>query len=131
MLSAQMVVLNVTLNLILVWPLQEGGLALATSICSTFQVYRLCRRIRPLLPAVNWRHIAGGFGQTAVASVVMGVVVWLMVRPDILGGRDHLLQLAAAVPVGVLVFAAVAYAIRCPELQQLLSRSRRVPAEAK
>ncbi|HUT09084.1 MAG TPA: murein biosynthesis integral membrane protein MurJ [Thermoguttaceae bacterium] len=63
--------LNLALNLTLIWPLAEAGLAVATSISATVQVFVLVwifsRRESPL----HWPTLAATTGRTMLATLLM------------------------------------------------------------
>lgn len=69
------VALNFTLNLILVFPLQERGLALATAITATLQVIWLALRLTTRLREIPWPEIARGAFRTAAAAAAMTTVL--------------------------------------------------------
>lgn len=116
------VALNLVLNLILVFPLAEGGIALATSFASAVQVIWLSRSLRRRLPEVRWGQVVAGFARTALAVAAMSAFLWVIQRPAALGQSSYLLLLAVAIPGGVAVFAATSFALRCREASELLSR---------
>ncbi len=68
------VVLNIALNLTLIWPLGTGGLALSTAICSYLQVMILIA----ILTKRFGKGFFDGFGpvllKTIVATVIMSVI---------------------------------------------------------
>jgi putative peptidoglycan lipid II flippase len=115
-------VLNVALNFALVFPMAEAGLALATAVSSAVQVVWLSIVLGRHLPDVRWGFIAAGAARTVVASGAMGMIVWCIIRPSVLGNFNSLVQLAVVIPVAVVVFALAARTLKCPELADLLSR---------
>ncbi len=113
---------NLVLSVALVFPLAEGGIALATAIASAGQVVWMAHAFRKRLPEVSWRGVADGLARTAGAAAALGVFLWCLQRPGVLGRASDLLLLAVAVPGGVLVFVLAAFALRCQETSELLSR---------
>jgi putative peptidoglycan lipid II flippase len=123
--SIVMVVINLGLNLTLIWPMREAGLAWATSVSAIIQCVVLVALLGRKLPAPPIdRGVLGGFGGVAVLSVLMGGLV-LGVRelmPEPTRYTHHLLRLGACTLVGGLGFIALARAMRLPELPWLLER---------
>ena len=101
-----MVGLNLVLNLTLIWPLAEAGLAISTTLAGMVQLLLLVvifsRREAPL----GWRRLAATTARTILATLVMGIVVYLtLVRMPEGGGLASQL-----VRVGVpLLFGMVTY----------------------
>ena len=121
--SVIIVVINLALNLILVGPLREAGVALATAISAVLQIawlgWILFRRIGPM----EIGDLAGAFGKTAVGTVVMGVVVWAIVAdrsPLFTGDWPAWAKVVLTVPLGCVMFAGIAKLLRLPELESLL-----------
>ena len=126
------VALNLTLNLLLIWPMREAGLAWSTAISSIFQL--------TLLALLARRRLLGGMGlldretrasvvRTVGMSIAMGlavaavVVLWPRLRiGDWLADASGL---AASVVVGAAVYAAAAR--RTPEMRWLLAGHDETP----
>jgi putative peptidoglycan lipid II flippase len=121
------VVLNLSLNLALVFRFEERGLATATAVTAFVQVSWLLRRLRPLLPEVDWRSIGRSVFQAAIACLAMTAALVALRHPAIaeglLGGRP-IPRLAVMVPLGVGVFAGAARLMRMEELGALVGRAR-------
>ncbi len=102
--AAAAVVVNVVLNLILIWFLGTGGLALSTAVCSYLQVIILLFVLRRRFEHSILTGLTATVVKTASATVVMCIVgtslLYLMRRLP--GGADGLrfdiLRLAAVVP---------------------------------
>ena len=116
------VALNLVLSFVLVFPLAEGGIALATAVASAIQVVWLAWAFRQRLPQVRWGAIATGVAKTIAAVAVMtAFLVWLQ-HSSLLTETGNLLRLAVAIPAGAAIFIATALALRCQEVSELLSR---------
>lgn len=125
--SLAMVVLNVALNLALIWELKEAGLGWSTAVCAAVQcgaLFVLARRVlpEPILDAST--RLA--MGRIAVAAGVMGGVVWALGRfmPWPPGWTGSLATLLVKSGVGAVAFAVSARLFGCHELGWLLSRRR-------
>lgn len=124
-LAIVMVGFNLCLNMALIWPLREAGLAWATSTAAVVQCGVLavvCRRLigEPLLDREGWLGVA----RVAAAAGVMSAAVLgvLRVAPAADGWSGHLVRLAAACLTGGAGYAAAAGLLRCRELGWLLKR---------
>ena len=116
------VALNLVLSFVLVFPMAEGGIALATAVASALQVVWLAYAFRRRLPQVRWGAVGAGVSRTAVAVAVMAVFLVLIQRPGLLGEAGNWLLLAVAVPGGALAFVIAARLMRSTELTDLLAR---------
>ena len=120
-----MVVLNFALNLALVFPLKERGLALSTAVCATIQVIWLATRLNRQLPELRWRVIAGAVVRMLLATAVMSAVLAALSLPTVLGdaiGANAAIRLAVLVAAGVLSYALAAFLLRIEELRSVLRR---------
>jgi len=70
-----MVGVNLGLNLLLVGPLAERGLALATAVTAVLQVALMGRGLRPWLAGEGWRRTRSVTARALLASAVMGVML--------------------------------------------------------
>jgi putative peptidoglycan lipid II flippase len=73
-----MILFNFTLNMTLVWWIQEGGVALSTSISAFVQCIVLLMILRKRLGRLGLRSIAATVGKCVLAAVVMVQVGWLV-----------------------------------------------------
>lgn len=119
------VVINLTLNLVLVQMFEERGLALGTAICATIQVVWLSRRLTRTVPQLDWRVVLGPVARMLVPTAVMiGVVLGLSRIGDEVSwiGRRDWLTLTLLVGGGAGSYAAVARMMGIEELRDLLHR---------
>lgn len=126
--SALTVVLNLALNLTLVWWLYEAGLGLATAICAAVQCAYLAAVLSRRIAGIDWRGIAGSVGKTAAATAVMCVAVLAVDRllPALASPRvDALLRLAVRMATGTAAYALAARLLGSAELR-VLGRRRHV-----
>ena len=78
--SFLMIVLNLGLNLTLVWWLREGGIALSTTIAAVLQGAILLLMLRKRLGALGVSSLMANVGKSLLAAVVMTMVGWLLVQ---------------------------------------------------
>jgi putative peptidoglycan lipid II flippase len=116
-----MVGLNLTLNLLLVGPLAECGLALATVITTTLQVGLLSWNLRPWLTGEAWRQAFSRMARALVASAVMGGAILLSLRLLPAGDRlvTQALSLAGAVLAGAATYLGLAWLLGIREVWDL------------
>lgn len=122
------VVLNIVLNLILMGPLKHGGLALATSIASLFNVLALLYILRKRVGRLGGRRILSSGLKLAAASAVMGgAAAWM--AHSWMGGMTTTLQRAGAllaiILLAVALFAGCSYALKSEELAFLYQTFRK------
>ncbi|MBZ0173411.1 MAG: polysaccharide biosynthesis C-terminal domain-containing protein, partial [Phycisphaerales bacterium] len=120
------VALNLTLNVTLIWPLGEAGLAWSTAISSIFQLVLLCRIARrrllagPLLDSETKSSVVRTIGTSIAMGIVVAAVVAFWPARSTWGA--HAGVLAVAVVAGAAVYAGLARFVRAPELRWLLAR---------
>jgi putative peptidoglycan lipid II flippase len=123
-IAAGVVVVNLILNLILVRPLQEAGVGLATAITSCLQVTLLVRGLRRKVTMFDAAAFTKSVLRTTGITMVMAIVVWLSLRlipvPDTRWGAATLL--VVAVPIGCVTVAVFSRVIGATELSELLHR---------
>ncbi len=115
--------LNVVLNVSLIWPMGGRGLALSTALVAAIQCLTtgglLQRRVGKLL----WFEIGLTFTKTAIASGAMAVTCWLLLQRA--SGESSLasrsITLALPLVAGSAVYLGVAWLIRLREPWLLLS----------
>jgi putative peptidoglycan lipid II flippase len=134
--------LNLVCNLILVWPMAEGGLALATALSAVFQTAVLARLLgrrstglrpgaaglRPGGAGLDWRGVAASAGRTLLATAAMGAAVWAVLHwavplLPLTGWPLYAVQCFGGVAVGAVAFVLVARLLGMTELRDLLTRA--------
>ena len=112
--------LNIILNLALIGPMGHGGLALATSLAgAAYVIVTIALLYRKLKWQNNW-EILTALGKVLIASVVMGMVMWV---GNLLLG-DHMLQsfmrqavlIAGLITVGGGAYLSMAYILKIEEV---------------
>jgi putative peptidoglycan lipid II flippase len=127
-LALGMVGFNLALNLGLIWPLGEAGLAWSTSLCAAIQCGILARWTRRLLP--GGVHLfdgatAAAAARIAIAGIAMGAVVFLIeaALPSRTSWISHAIALAALTGGGGIAYLAASRFLGLSELRWLLSRA--------
>ena len=124
-IAGGMVVANLAMNLILVFPLEEPGIGLATTICAVIQDGLLLWFLSKRLPHIDWREILGSTTRSALATGIMAVGVlsanWLLSSWSVYA-HSSLVKVMCLTLAGLVTFLAGARAARCPELGEVLHR---------
>jgi len=126
MRSAMIAVLvNVILNLTLIWFMGTAGLALSTAICSYLQVFILIFMLRERLGT----HILDGLAVTLVKTFVATLLMWLvgagvlyLCRNWPAGTGFNILRLAVVVPSAAGVYLLAAKLLHIEMLSLLTGR---------
>lgn len=118
---------NLVLNLVLIWPLAECGLALATAVSAAVQGIVLALLLHRKFAELRWGAIGASAGRTVLATGVMAAAVWAAMEVaapalGLAGTADQVARLVAGVAAGAVAFGAVAWALRMDELRDLVSR---------
>jgi putative peptidoglycan lipid II flippase len=120
-----MVALNISLDLLLVGPLQELGLALAASITTCVNAFLLLGAFRARMELKQGERLLGGLLPALALTVLMGAVVYGV--DHVLAGRvpagsaGVALRTGAGLGAGLLVYLGLAGRL-CPQEWQELSR---------
>ncbi|MHB8571848.1 MAG: murein biosynthesis integral membrane protein MurJ [Candidatus Dormibacteria bacterium] len=122
------IVVNVLLNLGLVWwplHLQQGGLALGTSLAATFNLVLLGRTARVRLGGLDLRGLAGALARAAAGSAVMAAMAWGAYTVMVQRHTPHFAALMVSVLLGGAIYLASAQVLRSQELRLGLDLVRR------
>jgi len=106
--------LNVGLSLLLIAPLEQGGLALANSVATTVEALVLVLILRRRLGGVEGGSLWSSLARIVAASAVMGVVLGAVLI--LLRAWPGALVAIVGVVAGGAVYLAVAYALGAPEM---------------
>jgi putative peptidoglycan lipid II flippase len=126
--SAQAIVINTLLGLLFIrfTSLGHGGLALAYSLTSMWNMVSYLRGLRRAIGSIDGRRLLRSATLALVASVAMGLTAKAATTiAASYGGR--LMEVAIGVSAGVLVYMVMAFALRMEEislLKQALSAGR-------
>ncbi len=125
-LAVAAVGLNLTLNLLLIWPLREAGLAWASSASAAAQAAALLALCRRRIGAQPWDAAALRacahtlVGASLCAAAAMGAMRLTAARLDAARWSSQALTLAAAVGAGAGAYLAWARLIGADELRWLV-----------
>ena len=119
-----MVAFNLSLNLMLVFIMEEAGLALSTSISATVQACWLAYGLRKLFPELAWRRLRSPLIRLMLAAAGMAVV---LVAVAGVGESMHwhkAVRLMSMLGTGVAAYFLAAWLLRVEELRSALQRRR-------
>lgn len=121
-LAAWMVSLNLALNLTLIWPLAEAGLAVSTSLSAAIQVLALAAIFSRRHARLSWRELAATGAKTTLATLVMGIVVLLVLAwlPEGDALISQVLRVVAPLVAGMAAYCGCYWLLRGRELGMLL-----------
>ncbi|MFQ5893367.1 MAG: lipid II flippase MurJ, partial [Nitrospinota bacterium] len=111
--------LNIVLSLLLMGPLKHGGLALATSVASLFNVCGLLVAFKNRVGHLGGRRILTSTVKLTGSSAVMGLSAAWMAHRWIAGAATAMERgaaLATIILAGVVLYVACSYALKSEEL---------------
>lgn len=122
------VVVDLALNLSLVWPLAERGLAYSTAISATIQVVLLAWLIQKRVGRLDWRSLGFTCGKALVATAAMSAVcvIALWSIPEGIGELAKAAMLLGPIGLAIGTYFAVARWLGMGELALLFKRDREV-----
>ena len=120
---------NTILGVLLMQPLDHGGLALATSFASILNLGLLLQALKNKLGPLGWKGIIRSFGRTLVCSTVMGAAVWaggLRIIPAHNPALPGLLVgVIGCITIGLCVYGGASFVLKSPELHVVLTEIRK------
>ncbi len=123
---------NVALNLLLVWPLAERGLALATSIAAGVQAVALAAVYWRSSSYVAWRPFVTSLAKIATAVLAMAIAVLIVQQIMPIGYAlprlEQAWRLGLAIAAGAGTYLAAAWTLGMDEPRVLLGREERIAA---
>jgi putative peptidoglycan lipid II flippase len=110
-------VLNVVLNLTLIWPLGGIGLALSTALVAAIQCAVTCLLLQRKVGQLAWNEIGWTTIRTLLAAAIMGLVCWWLTMTPVAsdGLKFRALKLAMPLVAGATTFLFVAYLLKLRE----------------
>ena len=120
--AACIVALNVALNLTLIWPLAEAGLAVATSISAAVQVLVLMLLFSRRKGPLGWSTLAATVMRTILATALMaaaGHAVLTRIAPTA-GLANEFARVFAPLAIAVVVYCGAYWLLRGRELGMLV-----------
>lgn len=120
--------MNIVLSLILVGFMDHIGLALATSISGTIAVLLLFYGLKKKIGSLGTKGYITTFIKSGTASLIMGVVVYLVYRGlyGVLGisRLNNLISLTVAAGLGVIIYVILCYAFGIDAVKNAADKAR-------
>ena len=115
--------LNLTLNLVLIWPLAEAGLAVATSVSAAAQASVLALLFSRRKGPLDWPVLGATAVRTALSTLLMAAACCaaLALLPPADSLVNELARVFLPLVAGVVVFVATYWMLKGHELRILLS----------
>lgn len=107
-------ILNVALNLILMWPMKLAGLALATSISATVNFLVLYFILKKRIGHLGTNRIIDSFVRVLLSGIIMGIVLMLTSAK-----ATCVIGILSSITMGIFTFIAAAYIFRVKELEKV------------
>lgn len=128
------VAVNLAFSLLLIGPLQHGGLALANSLASLLNTVMLSWHLNKRIPGMWDSGMLKFFLQASLASTLMGAGAWAvshyMAGPlAALGTLGLALQVTAGIAAGVIIFIGAVFLLRMEETTMVLSYGRKLASK--
>jgi putative peptidoglycan lipid II flippase len=112
------------LGIILMGPLQHGGLALATSLASVVNLCLLVWALKKKIGLLKWRGFLLSTFRTLVCSAVMALAVYasmaLMLQPQSKDFWQICTGLIVTILIGIFSYAGCSLALRSPEMVSIV-----------
>lgn len=128
LVSALAVAVDVVLNLVLMWPLREGGLALATAISGILNFLVLIFLFKKKVAELDLARIARSFTKIVLLSLAMGgMSYWIHqhVRFSFSSSMvNGIAGLTTAILVGIALYVLLSFIFRVEELGGILRTGR-------
>ncbi|MDR1400932.1 MAG: murein biosynthesis integral membrane protein MurJ [Endomicrobium sp.] len=110
-------ILHIVLCFVLMYQIGVGGLALATSLSSYFNLLLLIIYLKKRIGKLNRKQILFSFLKTLLASVIMGIVSYNVCKIS-----DNLfISVPISIVSGITIFILVLYTLKSEELKTILS----------
>ncbi|HQB11498.1 MAG TPA: murein biosynthesis integral membrane protein MurJ [Candidatus Omnitrophota bacterium] len=122
--------LNIVLNLILMIPLKEAGLALATSISGIVQFGQLIYYYPKKVGEFPFREIARSFFRILLASAAMAGICYASLAGlrSVVPGTDTLaqgIQVLGSILIAIISYLALCFLFRVPEIHEAVEWIRK------
>ena len=123
-ISALALVVNIILNVMLMFPLKLSGLALATSLSGINTFCILLFILRKRLKSFRLKPLVVSFGRMLIASIGMGLICYFISRTVIFPGRGIVVGgLTVGLPIiaGLVSYICFCFTFNVTELHELLA----------
>jgi putative peptidoglycan lipid II flippase len=120
---------NLVLSFLLMGPMRHNGLAFANALASMLNFSLLFYMLRRKLGRVDGRRIARSFLKSALASIIMGVTGFWLLRSDIWSRAglhaEKWLRMGGVITLSAGIYIIISYILGSPELEFLAGAIKR------
>ncbi len=136
-MGAASLILNIFFNILLIKPMKESGLALATSLASVAEFVLLVYFYRRQVSDLPMKEINRAISKVLMASLAMGAVAWgslAVLQRLIPGNHTHelMIHVFGSMAVSVAAYFAFCFIFRVHEMSEALAyiknRKKRTPS---
>jgi putative peptidoglycan lipid II flippase len=122
-IGAAMVALNLSMDLTLIWPLAEAGLAMSTAVAASVQVVILLVLFSRRKAALDWPVLAATAARTILATTIMALAGYaaLALLPSRSGLAGQVARVAVPLAVSLAVYLGAYRVLRGREPEILWS----------
>lgn len=121
-------IINIAMSVILMGPLKHSGLAFANAIASAVNFILLFFFLRNKLGRIDGRRILVSFAKIAVASGIMALAGWAMLRGEIwtASGKpvEKSIYLSGTIVICLCIYVAISFLLRGDEMNYLYEKIR-------
>jgi putative peptidoglycan lipid II flippase len=117
--TASCLIINLVLNILLMWHLKVGGLALASSIAATINFLWLFRILEKKIGRLDRRRIGKSFLRILLAATIMGSTTnffWNNLFLDLWG----IIRLILVIILAITIFVLACFILKVEEIKSLL-----------
>lgn len=119
-----MVFLNFILNIILMIPLREAGLALATAICATLNMSILLLFLSKRLSGIQFGELSSSLIRNGISALIMGIFCWFLAVKAVPAGRNIFI-LTGVILSSIAVYITSSILLGSREFKELIFHFRR------
>ncbi|HPN73249.1 MAG TPA: murein biosynthesis integral membrane protein MurJ [Candidatus Omnitrophota bacterium] len=119
---------NLLLNLALMWPLKVGGLALATSVAATLNFIMLYALLSKKIGELGTKRLLVSFIKISIATVIMGIFTFMLASKLLdktYGSVECFIRLMGIIAISGAIYAFSCYFLRLEGVKSLFSRIKR------
>lgn len=124
--AAAAMIINIIMSVVLMGPLKHSGLAFANAIASGVNFILLFFFLRNKLGRIDGRRIMRSFAKITLASVVMALSGWVMLRGDLWTASGMVLKkaiyLSATIVVCLCIYLLISFLLRGDEMNYLYEK---------
>ncbi|MCM8783626.1 MAG: murein biosynthesis integral membrane protein MurJ [Candidatus Omnitrophica bacterium] len=118
-ISSLSLLINIILNVILMFPLKVSGLALATALSASFNFSLLFKHLRKRIASLEAKDLLFSSMRILLASLCMGIMVKISFYILNYLLKNEILQVLLAIGIGIVFYIVFCFIFRVRELYQV------------